>query len=164
MRPRKYIAGAAVLVLAGGGFAAWTAIGPATARDTGAAPVTSVIILDPYLKGEILAPPGDAAPKLTAHQAVAAWTGKKHFKIPGDVTIQLGLFTLPIGDASACNRHDRCPIIAHGIAYTWLRKLVYGFSSRVCPARSHKPAWRCTRWDFIDANSGKYIAGLIPRV
>jgi hypothetical protein len=163
MRPKRYIAGAAVLVLTGAGFAAWAAIGPATATNTGATLVTSTIILDPYLKGEIFAPPGNAAPRLTARQAVAAWTGRKHFKIPSGVTIQLGLFTLPIGDASGCNKHDRCPIVAHGIAYTWLRKLVYGFSSRVCPAGSHKPAWRCTSWDFIDANTGKYIAGLAPR-
>ena len=167
MRRRTYVFAAAALALAGGGFGVWAAAGLGAApRHTGAAAVTSVIILDPGIKGEVFAPPPpDAAPKLTARQAIDVYAGKRIKKLLPGVTVQLGLFTLPVGDASICNSPtENCSgeTIVKGILYSRFRRLVYGLSSRVCPAGSHKPTWRCTRWDFIDANTGKYLNGLSP--
>ena len=162
MRRRNYIFGAAVLALAGGGFAVWAATSVAPGNpDT--ARVTSVIHLEPHLRGEIFAPPpSDAAPRLTAQQAIDTYAHKTHFKLPGNVTVQLGLFTLPIGDASDCGGGCSHATIANGIAYTWLNKLVYGLRAWECPAKSTKPAWQCTEWDFLDANTGEMIAGIGP--
>jgi hypothetical protein len=140
--------------------AVWTSIDHARAGGTLA--VRTTIILDPYNRGEVLAPPpADAAPAMTAQEAVDASAGR-HVSIPDYVTVQLGLFTLPVGpDCGPEYEHNN--IVRGDMVYSWLNKLVYAFSRRVCPAGSDRPVWQCTQWDFIDANTGKYIGGLVPR-
>ena len=160
---RRYIAAGAVaasLVVAGG-VAAVLTVSSAPSTIGGAAPVQSVIILVPNNPGEVFAPPpADAAPAMTAQEAVDAYTGK-HVSIPDYVTVQLGLLTLPDGPdcGRECEYHN---IVQGNMVYSVLNKLVYGFSRRVCPVGSDRPDWKCTQWDFIDANTGKYIAGLSP--
>lgn len=166
MRRRRYIfAGVAVAVaVAGGVFVACAAFRPATTfGNTGVAAVTSTIVLEPHLRGEVFAPPpADASPALTAQQAIDKWAGKP-VKIPPGVTVRLGLLTLPVGpDCGPECEHNN--IVRHGWVYSWLNKLVYGVSRWECPAGSHKRAWECTDWDFLDANTGKMIAGIgLPR-
>jgi hypothetical protein len=161
---RTYIAAgviAACLVVAGGVVASLTASSSAVPIG-GAAPVKSVIILDPNNRGEVFTPPpADAAPAMTAQEAVDAYAGK-HIRIPDSVTVQLGLYTLPVGpDCGPECEHNN--IVQGNMVYSVLNKLVYGLSRRVCPTGSNRPDWQCTQWDFIDANTGKFIGGLVPR-
>jgi hypothetical protein len=163
MRLRQYVIGAVALAVAVGGFAVWEAVGPATTSgNTRAAAVTSTIVLDPYVDGEVFAPPpADASPALTAQQAIDIYAGKRGTKVPPGVTVQLGLFTLPVGPDCGleCENGNT---VSHGKVYSWLNQLVYGLSRWECPAGSKKPAWKCREWDFLDANTGKMIAGLGP--
>jgi hypothetical protein len=161
---RTYIAAgvvAAALLVAGGVAVSLTA-SSAAGPIGGAAPVQSVIILDPNNQGEVFAPPpADAAPAMTAQEAVDAYAGK-HVPIPDYLTVQLGLYTLPVGpDCGPECEHNN--IVQGNMVYSVLNKLVYGLSRRVCPAESDRPDWQCTQWDFIDANTGKFIGGLSPR-
>jgi len=159
---RTYIAAGviAALLAAGGVAAGLTASSPAGPIG-GAAPVQSVIILDPNNHGEVFAPPpADAAPGMTAQEALDAYEGK-HVPIRGYVTVQLGLYTLPVGpDCGPECEHNN--IVRGNMVYSVLNKLVYGFSRRVCPAGSDRPDWQCTQWDFIDADTGKFVGGLLP--
>src|SRR6266699_3435775 len=71
--------------------------------------VASAIVLEPF--GETLAPPpANASPALTAHQAAVKGEGlPSDAAIPPYVSVQLGLFTLPVGNASVCNApHENC--------------------------------------------------------
>lgn len=148
-----------IAALAAGVFAVWTSIGHAQAIR--AVAVSSTITVDPGIHETFAPPPSDAAPAMTAQEAVDAYAGK-HISIPGYVTVQLGLLTLPVGpDCGPECEHNN--IVQGNMVYSVLNKLVYGISRRVCPAGSGRPDWQCTQWDFIDANTGKYIAGLSPR-
>ena len=122
--------------------------------------VKTTIAVDPGIHETFAPPPADAVPAMTAQEAVDAFAGK-HVPIPDFVTVQLGLFTLPVGpDCGFECEHNN--IVRGDMVYSSLNKLVWGFSSRVCPAGSDRPAWQCTQWDFIDANTGEYVAGLSP--
>jgi hypothetical protein len=157
--PLAAIGALGIAALAAGAFAISTAIGHAQA--TRALAVSSTITVDPGIHETFAPPPPDAAPAMTAQEAVDAYEGK-HISIPDYVTVQLGLLTLPVGpDCGPECEHNN--IVQGNMVYSVLDKLVYGFSRRVCPAGADRPDWQCTQWDFIDANTGKYIAGLTPR-
>jgi hypothetical protein len=155
--PLATIGALGIAVLAAGVFAVWTGIGRVQAIRAMA--VSSMITVDPGIH-ETFAPPPDTVPAMTAREALDAFE-RKHVSIPDFVTVQLGLLTLPVGPdcGRECEYHN---IVQGKMVYTVLNKLVYGFSRRVCPAGSDRPAWQCTQWDFIDANTGIYIAGLMP--
>jgi hypothetical protein len=146
--------GSAVLVA---GLATWAVIGAAPGKVGGAELVTSTITLaEP---GQTFAPPPPGvSPALTAQQAIDAFE-HKHVKIPSMVRVQLGLYTRWVGPNCGyeCEHGN---IVSHGKVYAYLNRLVYGFSRYECPPGSHRPVSRCTQWDFIDANTGKYIEGI----
>ena len=146
-------------VLAVSVVAVWTSIDHTKAIR--ALAVKTTITLDPGIHETFAPPPADALPAMTAQEASDAFEGK-HIPIPDYVTVQLGLYTLPVGpDCGFECEHNN--IVRGDMVYSWLNKLVWGFSRRVCPAGSDRPEWRCTEWDFIDANTGEYVAGLSPR-
>jgi len=148
-------------VLAVSLVAVWTSID--RLKDIRALAVKTTITLatlQPGLHETFAPPPADAVPTMTAREALDNFE-RRYVPIPDDVTVQLGLFTLPVGPdcGPECEYHN---IVRGDLVYSWLNKLVWGFSSRVCPAGSDRPAWQCTQWDFIDANTGEYVAGLSP--
>jgi hypothetical protein len=138
--------------------AVWTSID--RVKDIRAMAVKTTITLDPGIHETFAPPPADTVPTMSAREALDAFE-RRHVPIPDDVTAQLGLFTLPVGpDCGPECEHGN--IVRGDMVYSSLNKLVWGFSSRVCPAASDRPAWQCTQWDFIDANTGEYVAGLAP--
>ena len=146
-------------VLAVSVVAVWTSIDHTKAIR--ALAVKTAITLDPGIHETFAPPPANAVPAMTPQEAVDAFEGK-HVPIPDFVTVQLGLFTLPVGpDCGPECEHNN--IVRGNMVYSWLNKLVWGFSRRVCPAESDRPKWQCTQWDFLDANTGEYVAGLLPR-
>ena len=146
-------------VLAVSVVAVWTSID--RVKDIRAMGVKTTITLDPGIHETFAPPPADAFPAMTAQEASDAFEGK-HIPIPDYVTVQLGLYTLPVGpDCGFECEHNN--IVRGDMVYSWLDKLVWGFSWRVCPAGSDRPEWQCTSWDFLDANTGEYVAGLSPR-
>jgi len=121
-----------------------------------AAAVTRVIVIDPQA-GEKFTPPfAKASPALTPQ---AAWgkfmrriSSPKSLRIPANVSVQLGLLTLPIG-----------PIGRHGAEkYAARNELVYGYSWHSCPVSMNPnhpklSASPCIEWNFLDANTGRQI-------
>jgi len=139
--------------------AVWTSIDHTKAIR--ALAVKTTITLAPGIHETFAPPPADAVPAMTAQEAVDAYAGK-HVRIPDYVTVQFGLYTLPVGpDCGPECEHNN--VVRGNMVYSWLNKLVYGFSRRVCPAGSDRPEWQCTQWDFIDANTGEFVSGLSPR-
>jgi len=115
--------------------------------------------------GQVFAPPpADAAPKATIKQL---WfTRRSFYKLPINTTVLLGLYTRPVGTAKDCGHFcskDRSLTLHDGVYYHSYRQLAYGISGNVCPAGSTKPAWKCTDWEFFNANTGKFIEGIAPR-
>lgn len=134
----------------------------APARAVTVSAVTSTITIDPQV-GETFAPaPPDAAPALTAEQAYAQYaqlSGYSDTTVPSDVTVQLGLLTLPVGPVSPDTGNLTTQ---NGIAYTALNELVYGYSWHSCPHSRNPnvatlPANPCIQWNFLNANSGKQV-------
>jgi hypothetical protein len=120
----------------------------------------AVVTIDPNI-GETFAPPPAAAqPALTATEA---WVQHEQqagaisvTSIPSGVRVQLGLLTLPVGDAGP----------HHSMMYTAHNELVYGFSWHSCPmivggdqsgGPASLPANPCIEWRFIDAATGEMI-------
>jgi hypothetical protein len=106
----------------------------------------STIFLDPPENTESFAPPGDAQPKLTWSEAVAAFqVVDPVFKLPADATAQLGLYTAAVGDGT----------------YRYKDRLAWGLSWHQCAAPRHElPAdtvVSCTAWLFLDANTGAML-------
>jgi hypothetical protein len=104
-------------------------------------PSPSILYLDPPLNTEWLAPPGDAKPKLTAAEAIAAFEAVDTvFALPSDATYRLGFY-------SAGPRFDH--------------RLAWGYSWYECEAPRHEvPAGTklsCTAWLFLDANTGEML-------
>ena len=163
-RRNKFIVSAAAAV---GLTAAGLSFAAAETGQASRGPVVgSVIALNPKgVPGEIFAPPlADVSPALTAQQAVTKAFGvPSDTAIPSSVSVQLGLYTLPIGDASVCQEpNENCSgdTIVNGTAYSAYRELVYGLARSECPDGSLTPD--CAQWDFIDANTGAYIGGVGP--
>jgi hypothetical protein len=160
MRLRKWIYVAAAAAIVAAGVSAWAVT--ATASSTpGTAPVQKTIELADNPGEEFAPPPADAAPKLTAQQALDAYTGKSNFQVPDGVSVALGLFTLPIGPdcGPSCEKGDA---VVNGIAYDKYQRLAYGFMRYLCPAGSTAPDWQCQQWLFLDANTGQDIGQLVP--
>jgi hypothetical protein len=160
MRLRRWIIGAFAAAVVGGGSAA-AAVSAGAAGNPGAPPVQKTIELADNLGEEFAPPPGDAAPKLTAQQALDAYTGKSNFQVPDGVAVALGLFTLPIGPdcGPSCSNGNT---VVNGYAYTVYQRLAYGFMRSYCPAGSTAPDWKCQQWLFLDANTGQEIGQISP--
>jgi hypothetical protein len=120
--------------------------------------VTSTITIDAQA-GETFSPPSataaTAAPALTAEQAWAKYDqvdSSAGPTIPSNVSVQLGLLTLPIGPSGPNN----------SMLYAAHNTPVYGYSAPSCPmSRNPKvttmPPNPCIKWVFLDANTGQAI-------
>jgi hypothetical protein len=106
------------------------------------------LILDPPIDSERFAPP-NASPLLTAKQALSRFQAvDRAFRLPTDSAIWLGTYTAAVGDGT----------------YRFQNRLAYGIRSHQCFASpnpfftgsSAAPA-SCTRWLFLDANTGKML-------
>ncbi len=131
-------------------------------RPSRPATMATTVTIDSNI-GETFAPaPQDAAPKLTAEQAFAQQrrrNGRGVIPIPSGVTVKLGLLTIPAGPT---NPHTGHVVTKDGIAYAALNELAWGYSWHWCPmSRNPAVAGRvpgpCTRWNFLDANTGREI-------
>jgi hypothetical protein len=167
MRQRRIyvIVGALGAAALAGGLSAALA-GSNHAGATRATPVSATITVSPGLNETFAPPPADAAPAMTAEQAWANWetnAGATNTSIPSNTTVQLGLFTLPVGPDCGfeCENGN---IVQGGMVYSALNQLAYGYSSSICPAGSSLPATQCTEWIFLDANTGEMINGVLPQL
>jgi len=122
----------------------------------------ATVTIDPNI-GETFAPaPHDAAPKLTAEHAFAQQrrrNGRTVIPIPAGVTVRLGLLTILAGRT---NPHTGHVVTKDGIAYAALNELAWGYASHWCPMsrnpqRPGRVKGPCTRWNFLDANTGREI-------
>lgn len=154
---RKYILpGAGLLALAA------TVIGVSAATASGspaAAPVPATITID--APGQVFAPPpANAAPAMT-FQAVQAANNLN--PLAAASTVQLGLFSNPVGPDCADCTVGSGNSVHNGVIYSAYQELAYGVSTSLCPAGSAKPAYDCTEWEFYDAATGAFIAGMEPQ-
>jgi hypothetical protein len=126
------------------------------------AQLTATLTIDPNI-GETFAPAGPgAAPKLTAQQAFAMQrrrNGRSVIPIPSGVTVKLGLLTILAGPT---NPHTGHVVTKDGIAYAALNELAWGYSWHWCPMsrnpfRPGRVQGPCTRWNFLNANTGREI-------
>jgi hypothetical protein len=97
-------------------------------------------------------PPPGAAPAMTAKQAWLTWS----HGVPIRPTVQLGLFTQPIGPSHCGPECDGLPV-QNGIAYRALNQLAYGYYWTSCVPGTKLPATKCWNWLFLDANTGAVI-------
>jgi hypothetical protein len=157
MRLRKYIITAATAAALAAGGVTW-AVTATAGNPIDATPVQATITLTHDENPPTLAPPpADAAPKLTARQAVDAYTGKTDFQIPDGTTVQLGLLTVPVGDASVCDSPgEDCS------GYTIDQGTVYSFSESRCPEGTPQDPASCVQYTFLDANTGKWVVDIGP--
>jgi len=152
-RPFVITGALGLAVLAAALAAVLTSIGHAQA--IAAPPVTTTITID----GTTFAPPpSNATPALTAAQAFATWSPGT--AIPSQVSVQLGLVTVPVGPD--CGAECSNLIVQNGIAYQSLNELAYGFEWSTCPPPSGPNAptpspGPSIQWNFIDANTGHQI-------
>jgi hypothetical protein len=130
----------------------------------------ATITIDPQV-GDTFAPaPASATPKLTAQQAWARYMrhiGNARVVIPSTVHVQLGLFTLPVGPATAPGTSHLTKV--NGEAYTAYNELAYGYSSpsgcvTLNPRLMAPPGARCLYWDFLDANTGLQIDSTYQKI
>jgi hypothetical protein len=137
------------------------------ARAITASALRTTITIDPDYGATFAPPPVNAAPALTAQQAWAQFirqaSGSSNTAIPSTVTVQLGLFTLPIGPD--CGTTCSGDPVQDGIAYTASNQLAYGYSSPgdTCVrgnSANPLPDVKCTDWLFVDANTGHMIVGM----
>ncbi len=159
----------AVVLLAFGLFAAVSA----GSGSVGIATVPATITINSQI-GITFAPAAqDAAPNLTALQAFKRYERVGEVKqvpsIPSNLTVKLGLLTVPVGPADAPGAGNLTK--RNGIAYTALNELAYGYSWHRCPSPviglpgstdSPSPAASnganpCVEWNFVDATTGKQI-------
>ncbi len=162
MRQRRIyiIVGALGLAAVAASLSSCGRAGSNHATATRATPVSATITVDPSINETFAPPPADAAPAMTAEQAWVKWeNGVGPTNIPSDITVQLGLLTVPVGpDCGAeCENGN---IAQNGMVYKALNQLAYGYSSSICPAGSSLPAIQCTSWTFLDANTGEMIDGV----
>jgi hypothetical protein len=111
------------------------------------------ITIDPFVRETFGPAPASARPALTARQAWAMYTkvntSYKTSAIPSNITVYLGLLTLPTGP------NGSGPYTAHN-------ELAYGYSWHSCPVSRNPrvkrlPANPCREWNFLDANTGRQI-------
>lgn len=161
---KRVIAGAVILgIIAAGLFIviARPSNTPARAATTNGA-VTTTITIDPTVGETFAPPPLSAQPSLTAQDAwaqYAALAGSSVTTVPSNVSVQLGLLTLPVGPAAAPGTNGLAT--SGGEAYTALNELAYGYSWHSCPTStlnaSPLPNNPCIEWLFLDANTGQQI-------
>lgn len=109
-------------------------------------------------------PPEDATPAMTPQQAADAYVvalGHAPVAIPSDVSVYLGSLTIPVGpDCGAdCENGNT---VSNGIAYSALNELAYGYEVSTCPQGSSLPEDQCTKWMFLDADTGNLIIEIDP--
>jgi len=105
-----------------------------------------IIALDPPMNTETFAPPGNAKSALTAEEALAAFQKvDAEFELPIDATSQLGFYTASVGDGT----------------YRFQDRLAWGFTWQQCAQPQHEVSsdtvLPCTRWLFLDANTGEML-------
>ncbi len=111
------------------------------------------LTLDPPINSETFAPP-NGVPALTAKQALTRFESvDRAFKLVLDSTIWLGTYTAAKGP-STYELHT----------YRFRDRLAYGIRYHGCTFTSVNPAFpvspsiiSCTRWLFLDANTGKML-------
>ncbi len=104
-------------------------------------------------------PPADAHPALTADEA---WAKFSHgHSIGWGATVQLGSLTDPVGPYCGVSC-DMWQTVA-GISYRAYKTLAYGYYGRSCPPDSQDER-DCQNWTWLDANTGKMITGVAPRM
>ena len=136
----------------GGGASARDVVIPATSHAPSGHVVTEPIYLD---SSTLFAPPPDGTtPKLDAKEAFDAFAGDDR-EIPDDLEYELGLFTSPpsVTDVLVWGFHPDTPggcLSSHAI--------------RVTPAPTPSPAPQCIPWDFINANTGRFVEGMGQQV
>lgn len=164
MRLRKSIIAGAVVSAVAAGAIGWV-VSAGASGNSDAAPVASTITLVNSNPPETFAPPpADAAPALTAQQAANAYLdtlGHSPVDIPSDVSVSLGSLTIPVGPdcGTECENGNT---VSNGIAYSALNEVAYGYGVTTCPQGSSLPADQCTKWLFLDANTGKLIIEIGP--
>jgi prepilin-type processing-associated H-X9-DG protein len=146
--PFVAISALGLAVLAVSVIAVWTSINRVRAIDAIAATTTITVSVDTFAP-----PPADAAPAMTATQAWLQWAGGDQTTIPHGTTARLGL--LPVLVGPYCGRECHGLIVRHGIAYSSLNRLAYGYS---WPAFPHRHSHRMN-WLFLDASDGQMING-----
>lgn len=127
--------------------------------------VNSTITIDPQVGMTFAPAPQGVKPALTAAEAWAKYArlnGDRNTAIPSNVTVTLGLLTLPIGPTGP----------NYSEAYTAHNELAYGYSSpsagsgcvTLNPRLRPPPYARCIQWDFLDANTGKQIVSTWQKI
>ncbi len=116
------------------------------------------LILDPPINSETFAPP-NGVPALTAKQALTRFESvDRAFKLVPDSTIWLGTYTAAKG-----------PSYYETHTYRFRDRLAYGIRYHACTLPSEHPfesvtpspsVISCTRWLFLDANTGKMLEDL----
>jgi hypothetical protein len=150
--PSRFLPALTIIALSVAGFAAVQALtganeGQVVPGSSVAPTLTpSTIVLDPPLDTETFAPPGDAQPQLTALEAIAVFQAvDSEFQLPDDATNQLGYYTAALGDGS----------------YRYENRLAWGFTWHECAQPQHEVSpgtvMPCTRWLFLDANTGEML-------
>jgi hypothetical protein len=154
MRAKQVITGALVLGLVGAVLLIFVPrTKGADGSDRVAIPVTTTITIDPAIGETFIPPPQAALPGLTPEEAWAGFAklnGSSVTDIPVEVTVSLGLLTLPVGTVPGGE-----------MVYTAQNQLAYGFSWHSCPPSTLEAApsseGPCTQWLFLDASTGEQI-------
>lgn len=107
---------------------------------------TTIVLDPPYGNMRFDPPPADAQAILSASQAVTQFESvDQEFTLPSDATAQLGLYTAAVGDGT----------------YRYLNTLAWGFVFHQCEDFQHlvspETTISCTRWLFLDANTGEML-------
>src|SRR5215471_3093181 len=132
-RPRVLACiGAAAAALVGGAFIARAALAPA--RAVTVSPVTTLVTVNPAIGITFGPAPADAAPSLSGAQAWTQYAQVQGWSttVPSNVTVQLGLVTVPVGPASAPGAASLVKV--NNTAYMAYNELAYGYTSpSACP-------------------------------
>ena len=155
-------------VLAGGFFAVQAVLAPAQAVKVSS--LTTTITVNPSVGITFSPAPPDAAPALTGAQAWTLYANAQGWPttVPSNVTVQLGLVTVPVGPAGSPGTGNL--VTVNNVAYMAYDQLAYGYSSQTsCPAHydaagaaSPPPTptsspGACIDWSFVDAKTGTQI-------
>jgi len=103
-------------------------------------------------------PPADAQPALTAGEAYAKFSHGD--SIGWGATVQLGSLTDAIGPY--CGASCDWGTTVDGISYRAYHELAYGYYWHAC--EDSQDERDCQHWTWLDANTGKMITGVAPRM
>jgi hypothetical protein len=158
----------AVVMLVVGVFVARSTL--TSARAVTVSPVPALITVNTAIGITFGPAPDGASPALSGAQAWSQYAELQGWStaIPSDVTVQLGLVTVPVGPASAPDTGSLIKV--NNTAYMAYNELAYGYSSPAAcpqgdslaerslpPTPSPSPTSSCIDWSFVDANTGKQI-------